>query len=66
MRLWIDRKRGFLRQAEQLDEAGKVVRSMWVSSVGKVNDRWMIRNMEIQRPGTGLRTKLHVDDLEAE
>jgi len=66
MRLWIDRKRGFLRQAEQLDEKGKVVRSMWVSSVGKINDRWMIRNMEIQRPGTGLRTKLHVDDLEAE
>lgn len=65
VRLWIDRKRGFLRKAEQFDESGKCVRWMWVASVGKINDRWMIRNLEVKRPGTGLQTKLHVDDLEA-
>ncbi len=64
VRLWIDRKRGFMRQAEQIDADGRRVRWMWVSSVGKINDRWMIKNMEIKRPGTGLQTKLHVDDLE--
>ncbi len=64
VRLWIDRKRGFMRQAEQIDAAGNRVRWMWVASVGKINDRWMIKNMEIKRPGTGLQTKLHVDDLE--
>lgn len=64
MRLWIDRKRGFMRQAEQIDASGKRVRWMWVESVGKINDRWMIRNLEVKRPGTGVQTKLHVDDLE--
>ncbi len=65
MRLWIDRKRGFMRQAEQIDEKGDRVRWMWVASVGKINDRWMIKNLEVKRPGTGTQTKLHVDDLEA-
>ena len=64
MRLWVDRKRGFLRQAEQINEKGERVRWMWVASVGKINDRWMIRNMEVKRPGTGVMTKLHVETLE--
>ena len=63
MRLWVDRKLRFLRQVEQLDETGKSVRKMWVSSVGKLHDRWMIRDMEVERPGSGQRTKLHVEDL---
>lgn len=66
MKLWIDRKYGLLRQAVQIDESGKAVRTMWVASVGKINDRWMIRNMEVQTAGSQMRTKLHVDDLAAE
>lgn len=64
VRLWVDRKRGFLRQAEQIDEKGECARRMWVASVGKIGDRWMIRNMEIKRPGSDVMTKLHVDTLE--
>lgn len=64
VRLWIDRKRGFMRQAEQIDENGERVRWMWVASVGKIKDRWMIKNLEVKRPGTGLQTKFHVDDME--
>ena len=64
VRLWVDRKRGFLRQAEQINEKGERVRWMWVASVGKINDRWMIRNMEVKRPNTGVMTKLHVETLE--
>ncbi|MBQ7721738.1 MAG: outer membrane lipoprotein-sorting protein [Kiritimatiellae bacterium] len=64
VRLWVDRRRGFLRQAEQIDEKGERVRHMWVASVGKIGDRWMIRNMEVKREGTGVMTKLHVDTLE--
>ncbi len=63
VRLWVDRRLRFLRQAEQLDESGRRVRRMWVSSVGKVGDRWMIRNLEVERPGSGQRTKLHVERL---
>ncbi|NLF23836.1 MAG: outer membrane lipoprotein-sorting protein [Lentisphaerae bacterium] len=64
MRLWIDRRLRFLRQAEQLDEDGTTVRRMWVSRVGKIGERWMIRDMEVERPGAGQRTKLHVEDLD--
>lgn len=64
VRLWIDRKHGFLRQAEQFDENGERVRWLWVASVGKINNRWMIRNLEVKRPGTGVQTKLHIDDLD--
>lgn len=64
VRLWIDRKHRFLRQAEQIGGDGERVRWMWVASVGKIGDRWMIRNLEVKRPGTGLQTKLHVDDAE--
>ena len=64
VRLWVDRRRGFLRQAEQYNEKGERVRWMWVASVGKINDRWMIRNMEVKRPATGVMTKLHVERLE--
>lgn len=63
MRLWIDRRLRFIRQVEQLDAAGRRVRRMWVSSVARSGDRWMIRNMEVERPGSGQRTKLHVEDL---
>ncbi len=61
MRLWIDRRLRFIRQVEQLDRNGDPIRRMWVSSVGKSGDRWMIRNMEIDRRGSGHRTKLHVE-----
>lgn len=64
VRLWIDRKHSFLRQAEQLGPNGERVRWMWVASVGKIGGRWMIRNLEVKRPGTGFQTKLHVDDLD--
>lgn len=64
VRLWIDRRHAFLRQAEQIGPDGARVRWMWVASVGKINDRWMIRNLEVKRPGTGMQTKIHVDDLD--
>ncbi|MDD5705376.1 MAG: outer membrane lipoprotein-sorting protein [Kiritimatiellae bacterium] len=63
MRLWVDRRLRFIRQVEQLNSRGERVRRMWVSSIAKTGDRWMIRNMEIERPGTGQRTKLHVANL---
>lgn len=64
MRLWVDRKRAFLRQVEEFDENGKRTRWMWVESVRKINDRWMIRTMEMKRPSTGVQTKMQIDDME--
>ena len=65
VRLWIDRRHAFLRQAEQFGPDGARARWMWVASVGKIGGRWMIRNLEVKRPGTGFQTKMHVDDLDA-
>lgn len=66
MRLWVDRKRGLLRQVEQFDENGVRTRWMWVGSIRKINDRWMIKTMEMKRPSTGVQTQMRIDDLETE
>ncbi len=63
VRMWIDRKLGFLMQVEQLDPQGEPVRKMWVQSVKKMNARWMIRDMEVEMMGSGHRTRLYVDRL---
>jgi hypothetical protein len=63
MRVWVHPKLHCIMQAEQLDEQGKVVRRMWVQNVKKMNDRWMIRTMEIEMATSGHRTQLSVDDV---
>ncbi|NLL84474.1 MAG: outer membrane lipoprotein-sorting protein [Lentisphaerae bacterium] len=63
VRLWIDKKLGFLMQAEQLDPQGEPVRRMWVQSVKKMSERWMIRDMEVEMMGSGHRTRLYVEHL---
>ncbi len=60
-RLWIDNDLGVMLRAEQLDETGRTVRSMWVRSIRKIDDRWMVRDIEIDTRGSGRRTRLHVE-----
>ena len=52
-------------QVEQLDPQGNPVRTMWVQRVKKVEDRWMIPEMEIETLNSGHRTRLFVDDVAA-
>jgi hypothetical protein len=63
MRLWIDREARFLMQAEQLDSTGKSTRRMWVRSVKKFNNRWLIQELEIETFGSNVRSRLRVDDV---
>jgi hypothetical protein len=63
MRLWIDREARFLMQAEQLDATGKATRRMWVRSVKKFNNRWLIQELEIETFGSNVRSRLRVDDV---
>jgi hypothetical protein len=35
---------------------------MWVQRVKKIEDRWMIRDMEIETLNSGHRTRLFVDE----
>jgi hypothetical protein len=63
VRIWVDRQLRCLMQVEQLDPQGNAVRKMWVQRVKKMDDRWMIRDMEIETLNSGHRTKLFVDDV---
>jgi hypothetical protein len=62
VRLWIDVKHRMLLRAQAF-HGEKPARTLWVRSLRKINDRWMIKDMEIQEPGSSTRTKLTVHDL---
>lgn len=64
VRLWISKKAGMMLQAEGLNAEGQPVRQLWVRSVKKVNDAWMIKDMEIQKVPPVQRTKLHIAEVE--
>jgi len=68
VRLWIHRKMHVLLRAEGY--AGeRLVRRLWVKSVKKVkgadkdDDRWMVKDMEIQSYPARQRTKLRIHDV---
>lgn len=63
VRVWVDRQLRCVMQAEQLDPQGNPVRKMWVQRVKKMDDRWMIREMEIETLNSGHRTRLSVHDV---
>jgi hypothetical protein len=51
----------FLR-AEGLDAKGKQVRILWIKSFKKINDRWMLKDLEVQASPIH-RTKLVVREV---
>jgi hypothetical protein len=61
--LWLDEKLHMLLQAQGFDSEGKIVRSLWIKSFKRINDRWMIKDMEIQSSELH-RTKLLIHDME--
>lgn len=64
MRVWIDKKLRCIMQAEQLGPQGNATRRLWVQRVKKWEDRWMIRDMEIESIGSGHRTQLLVEEVQ--
>jgi hypothetical protein len=65
VRIWVDVKLCCVMQVEQLDPQGNPVRRMWVQRVKKMlDDRWMIREMEIETLNSGHRTSLMVESAE--
>ncbi len=61
MRIWVDCKLRCFLQAEQLGPQGNVVRRFWVQRVKKFNDRWMIKDMQVETINSGHRTQLLVN-----
>ena len=65
VRLWIDRKLSVLLQAEGMNANDVPIRRMWVKSFKKIDDRWMIKDMEIQSVPPVHRTKLRIKEVSA-
>ena len=63
VRLWIDRELDVLLQAEAYDAAGALVRRFQVRSVKKIDDRWMIKDVDVQGASDVQRTRLRVRNV---
>ncbi|MDA1043645.1 MAG: outer membrane lipoprotein-sorting protein [Verrucomicrobia bacterium] len=63
MRLWIDKESHVLMMAEARDRTNAPIRRMWVRSFKKINDKWMIKDMEIQAFPPEQRTKMTIREV---
>ena len=64
VRLWISMKQGMMLGAEMYGKDGKRQRYMRVDSIKKVQEGlWMIKNLDLKRPGKKERTKLQLDSV---
>jgi len=62
VRLWIDTRVSMLLQAEGSDRLGDLRRRLLVKSFKKINDEWMIKDLEFDDLQTGTKTVLKVKD----
>ena len=63
VRLWIEKKINVMLQAEGYDAKDKLLRRLWVRSCKKIDDTWMIKDLEVQRFPVHHRTKLHISEV---
>jgi len=63
VRLWIDAEMLMLLKAEGLSQEDNVLRRLWVRSFKRINDRWMIKDLEVQGCPSAHRTKITITDV---
>lgn len=63
VRLWIEPAQRLLLQAEGFDAHNRPVRRLWITSVQRVNEQWMIKEMEIQRHPSPQRTRMRIEEI---
>ncbi|MDD5520553.1 MAG: outer membrane lipoprotein-sorting protein [Kiritimatiellae bacterium] len=61
--LWIDEKLRMVLQADGYDAKGELVRRLFIKSFKKINERWMIKDMDIQSFPSDHRTNLRVETM---
>ena len=61
--LWIDEKLRVVLQAEGYDSGGKLVRRFWINSFKKIDDKWMLKDMEVESFPSTHRTRLRVREV---
>ena len=64
VRIWIDTDQFAVLQATQTDGRGRENKKMWVRSVQKIDGMWVVKDIEVETPGTGHRTKVTVEKME--
>lgn len=64
VRLWIDPETALLLQADALDRRGRAVRRVQVRSLRKIDEMWMVQNLDIYNHATRERVTLRVRDLD--
>jgi hypothetical protein len=64
VRLWIDPETKLLMQADALDQRGRVLRRIQVKSLQKIDDLWMIQNLDMFNYQTRERITLRVRSLD--
>ena len=63
IRLWIAKEHLVLLRAEEYDTSGKRLRRLSIKSFKKINDQWMIKDLEVQTFPSRYRTILHVNNV---
>lgn len=63
VKLWIDSKAHMILQAEGYDHDDELVRRLTIRSFKKINDRWMIKEMEIESRPFNYKTRLRINDM---
>jgi hypothetical protein len=61
--IWVDEKMHMVLQAEGYDIKGEIVRRLFIKSFKKIDDRWMIKDMDVQAFPSEHRTNLRVDTM---
>lgn len=64
VRLWIDPEVNLLMRADTLDQRGRMIRRIEVRSLRKIDDIWMIQNLDILSRDSRDRVTLRVRDLD--
>jgi len=62
VRVWVDRRTGAMLEAEEL-EKGEPVRRLWGTRLKKFGDRWSAGTLEVERIGSGHRTRITVKEM---
>jgi hypothetical protein len=63
VRVWMDNAMMAMVKAEGYDPQGDMLRSLWVSGLKEVDDRWMISEMEVQQRPFIHRTKVRIEEV---
>lgn len=60
VRMWVDKRVSMLLQAEGYNMTGDCIRRLSVKSIRKINDEWMVKDLEFEDLAEGRRTILRV------